>query len=152
MFGLTALETRLSLYALLLVVVVGFLLYERHEGAASVVAKDRTAEIAQQRADSADAQHTLVDLHTQLSTLPSVVPDAVPMRVCFTPSSLSPRPTTRRVESVALPIGSSHPSVQAGTQSGSDIGPIVQDLTLAGVLAATDAYDLWQLAVKESTP
>jgi hypothetical protein len=150
MLGLTSLELRLANYALLLVGIAGFLLYERHQGAESVIVKDNRAEVMQAHKDTANANTTIADLQKQLAAISATVPDAAPMRLCIAAHSVLERTPTRSAKPAALPDSSNGASVQTGTQSGIDIGPSVQDITLSCVLGITDAQQLWNLALKES--
>lgn len=151
MFGLTALETRLIAYAFILVGVAGYTAYERHQGAASCAAHDNSAELDQAHKDIQDAHTTIATLQQQLAALPDTVPDAAPLRMCNAPARVPSGAATARVESQSLPDYRSDPGMQTGNQQPTDIGPAVQDITLASVLCTTNAQDLWQLMLKEST-
>lgn len=151
MFGLTALETRLIAYAFILVGIAGYTAYERYQGAASCVAHDNSAELAQAQKERQDAHTTIATLQQQLAALPDTVPDAAPLRMCNAPARVPSGAATARVEPQSLPDYRSDPRMQTGNKPGSDIGGAVQDITLASVLCTTNAQDLWQLAIKEST-
>jgi hypothetical protein len=151
------LEEKLIVAALsALVVVVGILGYNHHErkiGATVCVQQDHSAEIAQAKKETVDANQTIEDLRAQLVSITAAVPAAVPMRLCnAAPRSLPSRSTARSTESVALPHSAIDSGVQAGTVAGADIGAGVQDITLGCMLLSAEGTQLWNLAVKESTP
>jgi hypothetical protein len=151
MLALTSLEKTLIAVTCVLVVILGFAIYERYEGAAACKSADTRAELLEAHTDAADVNASVSVLQKQLVAIPIAAPGDVPMLVCSTPRSMSPRPATGSAEPVALPHIADAAGVQAGIESGSDIGPIVQDLTLGGMLAATNAQDLYDLEVKEAS-
>lgn len=135
----------------ILVGLFGFIRHERTEGATVCIQQDQSEELKQSKQDAHDAANTVDDLHSQLLKIAAANPGAPAMRVCNVQTgSVSPRPTARSVEPVALPHVNTDTGVQAGTGSGVDIGPGVQDITLGCVLAATDSDELWKLAIEES--
>ena len=137
----------------LLVGILGWNHHERSQGAVVCVQQDQSAELAQSKKETADALATVTTLDAQLAALGNNAGPIAPLRMCnVAPRSMSPRVATASVEPATISDGRHDPGVQAGNQSGADIGPAVQDITLGCVLGITDANDLWQLAMKESAP
>jgi hypothetical protein len=151
MLGLTTLEAKLIALALVLAAIIAFTLYERHEGAAKVIARDNVAEISQARKDTINETDTVADLQKQVDSLSLTALPAPVMRLCVSTSDSVPsRSATASAESIPVSHGSADSSVQGRIEQGVNIGGVVQDIALAGMLAATDSSELWKLANEEA--
>lgn len=153
---MTALEIRMTLYALALVVIAAGLLYERSHGEHLEDAKQTQVETIQQTKDSTNAQNA-VDTFTHFTehlegSAPGSgsAPAATAMRVCIASRSVSSRSPASGTQPSAPAVSRTGGSVQTGTESSVDIGTSVQDITLSCMLGIADANQLWQLAMKQA--
>jgi hypothetical protein len=147
---MTSLEIRLEIYAALLVVITGLILYERHQATVECYSNDKTAALVQSQKDNDASKETISTLQKQLAAIVSSTPSPVPIIVRSALDCLRANTTPAGTQPAALPLRAVDPSVQGGTRPTIDIGTIVQDLAYAGMLNATDSSDLWSLAIKES--
>jgi hypothetical protein len=136
---------------IVLVGILGFIHHERREGATVCVQQQTNAATAETKKDTADVQSTLKDFSGDLSAIP-VTASRTPMLMCDAPSSVRKVSATGHAQPTALPIVKTDSGLQTGVEPRVDIGPIVQDLALSGMLCTADAQQLWNLAVKESAP
>lgn len=156
MFGLTTLETRLAgaaaTFALLLVVVIGFAVHERHKGSAACISKENSAETSQEHKDAKNAAAAINDFNKDLSDIPAAVSSASHMLMCIAPAGMPSRSTARPARPIASAVESTGISVLPGDDSRrQDFGGGVQDITLSCMLQSADATELWRLAIKEAT-
>jgi hypothetical protein len=154
---MTAIELRLAFYGLLLAAIAGGLLYERHHGEALIRAEDKAAATAQHEHDTATNQG-IVDENTrlkqQLAATPVVTTPPPRLVVCVPTHFVSAGPASQGDQPGLAPAGGSNSGVSGGTEATAalDIGPVVQDLALAGVLRATNGDLLYEWAVKQAEP
>jgi hypothetical protein len=154
---MTAIELRLAFYGLLLAAIAGGLLYERHHGEALIRAEDKASATAQHQHDTATNQG-IVDENTRLkqklAASPVVSSPPPLLRVCVPTHYVSAGPTPGGAQPVIATSGSGDRRVPQGTESSAslDIGPVVQDLALAGMLRATNGDLLYEWAVKQAEP
>lgn len=135
-------------------VVVGILGYnhhERSEGATVCVQQQSNAASTEVKQDAIKNENASADFSGDLAAIP-IAASHVPVLMCDASSSVRPITPTRQTQSVAPAIVKTDSGLQAGIESRVDVGPIVQDLALSGMLCSADATELWDLAVKESMP
>lgn len=130
--------------------VFGFIRHERSQGAAVCIQQQTSAEDTQSKKDSVSVNNSIADFHKELAGIPAAVGADVPMRVCITPSHVSQRPAPGSSKPATPAVVDSGSRVQTGIESGNDIGPAVQDITLSSMLCSADALQLWNLAIKEA--
>ena len=170
MFGLTALETRLALYGVLLAVIGGWLVYERahliSEGEARIKASDAKAvqvhdeAVAAQKAkdekDKADVVQTLQGQLEELRQKSLAPPAARSMRLCLTALSSnegrSPGSVSGGTQPAKPPDPGSDSGVRGGTGTRGDYGPAVRDLALSGEILADYRDACVSFALKQSQP
>jgi hypothetical protein len=153
---MTAIELRLAFYGLLLVVIAGGLLYERHAGEALIRAEDKAAATAQHERDTATNQG-IVDENTRLKDQLAASPVAGPpphFKLCIPTRFVSTGPAATAAQPSIAPAGNSDSGVPRGTEATAtvDIGPILQDFALAGLLRAQNGDLLYEWAVKQAAP
>jgi hypothetical protein len=152
---MTAIELRLAFYGLLLAAIAGGLLYERYHGEALIRAEDKAAATAQHQHDTATNQG-IVDENTrlkqQLAASPVVSTPPPHLRVCVPTHFVSTGPAPQGDQPGIAPAGSGDRGVPQGAESSAalDIGPVVQDLALAGMLRATNGDLLYEWAVNQA--
>lgn len=151
MFGLTTLETRLGIACAVMVGILGYTLYERHEGAVQCVNKETKAENSQESLDAHSEATAINTFKQDLADIPPAVSSASHLWVCDAPRVVPSRPAPGRTQSVTPAVVKTDSGLQTGVEPRIDIGAVVQDITLSGMLCSADAQQLWSLAVKEST-
>lgn len=148
MLGLPS-TTDLALLGVVCAAIGAGMLYERHEGAASVKRVDQTAELKQAATDLANAKGTIDELQAKLAAIPPAKPAPI-LRLCI------PSGNVRAVASatgtqpvVAPPAGESASGVPPGTTQ-LDIGQPVSDLERAAQVVAIYRDTTWDWAVKQA--
>lgn len=149
MFGLTTLEGYLAATLAIVVGFLGYTMYERHAGAVQCVAAEKKVEASQQKSDSTNAQNAVRTFSQDIEGL-DLEPTPHPLWVCSAPSGVSPRPASTRAEPKPTAVLAANPKLPAA-DSPRDIGGSVQDIAFSGMLCSSDATELWELAVKESS-
>lgn len=133
--------------------ILGFIRHERTQGAAVCIQQQSTAAATQNEKDASDVKDVLHDFSGDLSAITIAASHTPAMFMCDTPSSVPQRLAPSRAKPIQAPsAGISDPGVQARVEQRRDIGPAVQDIALECVLGITNAAELWNLAVKESSP
>lgn len=149
MLGLPS-TTDLALLGVLCAAIAAGMLCERHEGAASVKAVDKTAELAQAAKDHQLDQDTISDLRAKLEALPPPV-HAPPLRLCIPSGSVRALVSSGGTQPpVAGGTGEGALGVFGGTVAGPDIGPVVQDSKRAAEVVAIYRDTTWDWAVRQS--
>jgi hypothetical protein len=152
---MTAIELRLAFYGLLLAAIAGGLLYERHHVEAQLHAEDKAAATAQHQQDTATNQG-IVDENTrlkqQLAASPVVSSPPPLLRVCVPTHFVSAGPASQGTQPGIAPAGGGNSGVPDGAEATAsiDIGGVVQDLALAGMLRATNGDLLYEWAVNQA--
>lgn len=167
-FGLAAPQAAIVTKVVEVVAVLGLagsaVLYLEHRGAAKCERADESAELAQAKRDHQTDQEAIRGLNDRIKQLSGgAPPDASvpPPAGASAPPSLRVRvpanpaaggSATARSQPGALPNGGCDQRVPGGTESEAtiDLGTVVQDFALAGLLNRADSEGLWERAVKES--
>lgn len=152
MFGLTALETKLGILAAVLVGVLGYTLYERHAGAVQCVAQETKAETVQENLDAHSAATAINTFKQDIADIPPAVSSASHIWMCDAPRIVPSRPASAGVKPLTPAVLKTDFGLQTGVESRADIGTIVQDIALSGLLCTADAAELWKLAQAEAKP
>jgi hypothetical protein len=129
--------------------VLGYNHHERKEGAAVCIQQQSNAATAETIKDASDVKDVLKDFSGDLSAIP-IAASHTPVFMCDTPRSVRKNTAATGVKPAEIPNIQNGSGLQAGVEQRSDIGPIVQDITLSCMLGIADAQSLWNLAVKES--
>jgi hypothetical protein len=136
-----------------LVVVVGVLGYNHHErklGATICVQQQSKAASTEVQKDKSDAKKAVVDFNADISAIPIAASHTPAMLMCDAPSSVRKVAAPAGAKPIAQPNIKTDSGLQTGIEPRVDIGSVVQDLALSGLLCTADAEQLWQLAIKES--
>jgi hypothetical protein len=152
----TATDLRLALWAVLALGCAGLALYIHHAG----YEECRAPEVAAQKAQKANDTKidTGVSNESDQSKAALVAPGgaastpAPHLRVCQPASSLPARPAAAKAEPSQPPASGGDRGVLPGAQpeTAVDLGPVLQDLTLASLLLATDSQLLWKRDVEQA--
>jgi hypothetical protein len=158
MLGLaTGTELRLAAYGIILAGIAGFLLYVHHAGYEACKAPQVAAQKAQKANDTRIDQG--VSSASDQSKAALVAPggaaaSAPPRLIVCEPSRLPARPAAAKVKPSQLASSDDDRGMPGGAQVESpvDLGPIVQDLALAGVLLGSNGELLWKRDVEQAQP
>lgn len=166
MFGLSQLYERLILLGVIAVMAVSGFFYIEHLGAQKCEHKDQTAALEQAQRDHKTDQETIDGLKNRIRVLEGATPappDSPPpagasappeLRVRVPTSPASSRRAPAGTQPGALPDRGCDQRVLGGAEGEAtvDLGPVVQDLALAGLLNRADSEGLWERAVKQAQP
>jgi hypothetical protein len=136
---------------LILVGILGFIHHERSAGAAICVQQQSNAATAETKKESSDVESVLKDFSGDLSAIP-VTAGRTPVFMCDAPGSVRKVSSSTGAKPIAQSDIKTDSRLQTGVEPRVDIGPVVQDLALSGLLCSADAQQLWNLAVKDSSP
>ena len=135
----------------LLVGILGYNHHERKEGATVCVQQQSKAASAELSKDAGNVKNVLTDFSGDLTAIP-ITASHTPVLMCDASSRVRKISAPAGAKPIAEPLIKTDSGLQAGVEPRIDIGPIVQDLALSGMLCSADATELWNLAVKESQP
>jgi hypothetical protein len=152
----TATELRLACWAVLALGLAGLALYIHHAGYEECRAPEVAAQKAQKASDT--KIDTGVSNESDQSKAALVAPGgaastpAPHLRVCQPASSLPARPAAAKAEPSQPPASGGDRGLPGGNEAAApvDVGPVVQDLALAGVLLGTDSQLLWKRDVEQA--
>lgn len=151
----TMAELRLAAWAAVALGAAGVLLWQRHAGYEECHRPEVAAAKAQKASDAVIDQGVTDESKQRKDEL--VVPGgpagSLPPHLIVRDSGCVPaRPTTARARPVTPPPGGDDRGMLVGIEAEApvDVGPVMQDFALAGVLRATEGDLLWKRAIEQA--